>query len=67
MIECGIRKCTHTRSKKSLAVASIVIFFLNATIMAILENLSKTTKKQSFPCLVEGRPDMLSMEKDYHG
>ena len=58
MIDYGIQKCTHTRSKKSLAVASIVIFFLQAAIIAIFENLSKTTKTQSFPCLVEGRPDM---------
>ena len=58
MIDYGIQKCTHTRSKKSLAVASAVIFFLQAAIMAIFENLSMTTKTQSFPCLVEGRPDM---------
>ena len=58
MIECGIPKCTHTRSKKSLAVASAVIFFLQAAIMAIFENLSTTMKTQSFPYLVEGRPDM---------
>src|ERR1700722_5529976 len=58
MIDCGIPKCTHTRSKKSLAVASAVIFFFQAIIMAIFENLSTTTKTQSFPCLVEGRPDM---------
>ena len=58
MIDCGIPKCTHTRSKKSLEVAYVVIFFLQATIMAIFENLSTTTKTQSFPCLFEGRPDM---------
>ena len=58
MIDCGIPKCTHTRSKKSLAVASAVIFFLQASIMDIFENLSMNTKTQSFPCLVEGRPDM---------
>ena len=58
MIDYGIPKCTHTRSKKSLAVASVVIFFLQAAIMASFENLSTTTKTQSFPCLVEGRPDM---------
>ena len=58
MIDCGIPKCTHIRSKKSLAVASAVIFFLQSTIMAIFENLSTTTKTQSFPFLVEGRPDM---------
>ena len=53
MIYCGIPKCTHTHSKKSLAVASTVIFFLQAAIMAIFENLSMTMKKKSFPCLVE--------------
>ena len=58
MIECGIPKCTHTRSKKSLAVASAMIFFLQAAIMAMFENLSMTTKTQSFACFVEGRPDM---------
>ena len=58
MIDCGIPKCTHTRSKKSLAVASAVIFFLQTAIMAIFENLLTTMKTQSFPCLVEGRPDM---------
>ena len=58
MIECGIPMCTHTRSKKSLAMDSAVIFFLQAAIMAIFENLSTTTKTQSFPYLVEGRPDI---------
>jgi hypothetical protein len=58
MIDCEIPKCTHTRSKKSLAVASAVIFFLQAIIMDIFENQSTTTKTQSLPCLVEGRPDM---------
>jgi hypothetical protein len=43
MIDCGIPKCTHTRSKKSLAVASDVIFFLQAIIMDIFENRSTTT------------------------
>ena len=28
IIDCGIPKCTHTHSKKSLPVASVVIFFL---------------------------------------
>jgi hypothetical protein len=58
MIDCGIPKCTHTHSKKSLAVAYAVIFFLQAIIMDIFENLSTTTKAQSFSCLVEGRSDM---------
>ena len=43
IIDYGIPKCTHTHSKKSLAVASTVIFFLQAAIMAIFENLSTTT------------------------
>jgi hypothetical protein len=55
---CGIIKCTQTRSKKILAVASVVILFLQATIIAILEKRSTTTKTQSFPHLVDGRPDM---------
>ena len=58
MIDCGIPKCTHTHSNKSFVVAFAVILFLQATIMAIFENLSTTTKTQSFPCLVEGRPNM---------
>ena len=58
MIDCGIPKGTRTHSKKILVVASIVIFFLQAVIMAIFKNPSMTTKTQSFPCLVEGRPDM---------
>ena len=58
MIDYGIPKCTHTRSKKSLVVVYAVIFFLQAAMMAIFENLSTTTKTQSFPFLVEGRPDM---------
>ena len=58
VIDYGIQNCTHTRSKKSLVVDSAMIFFLQAAIMAIFENLSTTTKTQSFPCLVEGRPDM---------
>ena len=58
MIDCGIPKCTNTHSKKSLAVAFAVIFFLQAARMAIFENLLTTTKEQLFPCLVEGRPNM---------
>ena len=58
IIDYGITKCTHTHSKKSLAVASAVIFFLQAAIMAIFENLSMTMNTQSFLCFVEGRPDM---------
>jgi hypothetical protein len=44
MIDCGIPKCTHTRSKKSLVVASAMIFFLQAIIMDIFENRLTTTK-----------------------
>ena len=44
--------------KKSLAVAYAVMLFLQATIIAILEKRSTTTKTQSFPYLVDGRPDM---------
>ena len=49
MIDCGIPKCTHTHSKNILVVVYVVIFFLQDTIMAIFENLSTTTKTQSFP------------------
>jgi hypothetical protein len=55
---CGIPKCTHTRSKKSLVVAYVVMFFLQAARIAILEKQSTTTKTQSFPLLVDERPDM---------
>ena len=58
IIYYGIPKCTHTHSKKSVVVASTMIFFLQAAIMAIFENLSMTTNTQSLSCLVEGRPDM---------
>jgi len=43
-MDCVIPKCTHTRSKKILAVDSFVILLLRATTMAILENLSMTMK-----------------------
>jgi hypothetical protein len=56
-IDCGIPKCTHTHSKKILALASTVIFFLQAIIMDIFKNMSTTTETQSFSCLVEARPD----------
>jgi hypothetical protein len=58
MIDSGIPKCTHTCSKKSLAVDSAMIFFLQAIIMDIFENQSMTKKTQSLPCLVEGIPNM---------
>jgi hypothetical protein len=54
----GIPKFTHTHSKKSLEVASIVVLFLQETINTILEKQSTTTKTQSFPRLVDGRPNM---------
>jgi hypothetical protein len=62
----GISKCTHTRLKKILAVASAVIFFLHESRIAILEKRSTTTKTQSFPLLVDKRPDMYSIEMDFH-
>jgi hypothetical protein len=34
---CGIQKCTHTCSKKSLSVAYAVIFLLQSARIAILE------------------------------
>jgi hypothetical protein len=37
MMVCGIPKCTHTHSKKSLVVASVVMLFLQVAIIAILE------------------------------
>jgi hypothetical protein len=63
----GSPKFTQTHSKKILAVASLVMLFLQATGIAILEKRSKTTKTQSFPHLVDGRPDMYSIEMDSHG
>ena len=48
MIDPGIPKCTHTRSRKILVVDSVVIFFLQAAIMAIFENLSIPQKHS--PC-----------------
>jgi hypothetical protein len=38
MMVFGIPKWTHTRSKNSLAVSSMVIFFLQVVRMAIFEN-----------------------------
>jgi hypothetical protein len=37
IIVCGIPKCTHTHSKKSLAVDSSMMFFLQAARITILE------------------------------
>jgi hypothetical protein len=64
---CEIPKCTHTCSKKSLVVASVMMFFLQEARITILEKQSTTTKTQSFPLLVDGRPDMYSIEMDSHG
>jgi hypothetical protein len=58
IVVCGIPKCTHTHSKKSLEMASAVMFFLQVSRISILEKRSTTTKTQSFPLLVDGRPDM---------
>jgi hypothetical protein len=64
---CAIPKCTQTRSKKSLAVASVVMLFLQETRISILEKRSTTTKTKSFPLLVDGRPNMYYIEMDSHG
>ena len=61
-----IPKCTHTHSKKILVMLFTMILFLQATNIAILENLSTTINTQSLPCLIEGRPDIQSMEMDSH-
>jgi hypothetical protein len=45
MIYYGIPKFTHTRSKKILAVAFAVIFFLQTIIMDIFKNLFNDHKK----------------------
>jgi hypothetical protein len=58
MMVYGIPKWTHTHSKKILTVSVIVIFFLQAVRMAILENRSTTTNTQSFPCLVDDKTYM---------
>jgi hypothetical protein len=41
---CGILKCTHTHSKKSLVVAYVVMFFFQEARITILEKRSTTTK-----------------------
>jgi hypothetical protein len=64
---CGIPKFSQTHSKKSLAVASTVMLFFQATKIAILEKRSTTTETQSFPRFMDGRPDMWSTEMDSHG
>jgi hypothetical protein len=64
---CGSPKCIQAHSKKSLAVASTMMLFLQATRITILEKWSTTTKTKSFPHLVDGRPDMWSIEMDSHG
>jgi hypothetical protein len=58
MMVCGIPKWTHTHSKKSLAVSTNVIFFLQVVRMSIFKNQSMTTNTQSFPCLVDSKLDM---------
>jgi len=63
----GIPKCTHTCSKKSLAMAFVVIFFLQDVRMDIIENRSITKKTHSFIFLVEGSLDMYSIEMCSHG
>lgn len=40
------------------------IFFIEAIRIPILNNQSTTTKTYSLPCLVEGRPNMYSIEMD---
>jgi hypothetical protein len=55
---CRIPKCTHTHAKKSLEVASVMMFLLQAARIAILEKSSTTTKTQSFPLLVDERLNM---------
>jgi hypothetical protein len=54
----GIPNFTHTHSKKSLAMASAVMLFLQEVRIIILEKRSTTIKTQSFPHLVDGRPYM---------
>lgn len=58
VMDYQIPKCTHMHSNKSLVVAYVLILFLRVVRMDILENLSMTMTTQSFPCLVEGRPNM---------
>ena len=55
IMDRGIPKCTHTCSKRSLAMTFVAILLLQASKMAILENrpMSKNTKR--LPCLVEGK------------
>lgn len=58
MVVYGSPKLTHTHSKKRLTVASMVMLFLQAVNMAILEKRSTTTNTQSLPSLVKGSLDM---------
>jgi hypothetical protein len=64
---CGIPKCTQNCSKKSLGVVFVVMLFLQVARITILEKRSTTTKTQSFPLLVDIRPDMYPIEMDSHG
>jgi len=52
---------------KNLAVSYADIPFLQATRMAIFENLSTTTYTQSYPHFLDGKPDMKSIEIDCQG
>jgi hypothetical protein len=54
----GRSKCIHTCSNKILEVASNMILFFHVVKMFIFDNRSTTTNTKSFPCLVEGIPDM---------
>jgi hypothetical protein len=67
MMVYGSPKCTHTHSKNILAVALVVILFLWVVRITNLENQSITMNTQSFPCLVEGRPNMYSIYMDSQG
>jgi hypothetical protein len=44
--------------KEELGSGIVVMLFLQATRIAILEKRSTNTKMKSFPLLVDGRPDM---------
>jgi hypothetical protein len=48
-------------------VASVVMLFLQAAKINILEKQSATTKTKSFLHLVDGRPNMSYIEIDSHG
>jgi hypothetical protein len=58
---------THTHLKKSLAVTFVVMLFLQVARITILEKRSTNIKTKSLPLLVDGRPDMQSIDMDSHG